>query len=336
MSTREWDIPGVSGHLCADERDTGRLDQTLALELVRVTEAAAIAAGRWVGRDTHHRGKTAAVNAMRELIMSVPMRGVVVLGDGEPVLVKGDDVGYGDGPVCDVGISAGDGALSPARDVPGSLAAIVVAEPGALYDPSPGAGMDKLAVGPDCVDVVDIRRPVAENLRAVARAKGVRASDVVVAVLNRTRHRELVHDIREAGARVHLLEGGDIAGAIAVASPESPVDLLLGTGTAADGVIAAAALSGLGGAVQARLRPADSTLGAFDTVLHTEDLVGGERVVFCASGVTSSELLTGVQHRSGRTITASIVVCSTPETVRMVRSEHRDGRWHEPEARRFA
>ena len=300
-------------------------DHTLALELVRVTEAAAIAADRWVGRGARNSGKAAAIDAMHKLIMPVPMRGVVVIGEGEkkdtPVLFKGERVGDGDGPACDIGISADDGTLSMAA----------AAERGAMYDPSPVLHMEKLAVGPDYVDVVDISRPVVENLRAVATVKGVRVSDVIVAVLNRPRHHELVREIREAGARVHLMEGGDVAGAIAAACPESQVDMLWGTGGAAEGVIAAAALFCMGGSLQARLRPQGFEQGGkkpeaghdADTVLCTGDLVRGENVLFCATGVTGSELLSGVQHHSGRTTTQSLVMCSSPHTMRFVKSEHR-------------
>ncbi|NIJ12634.1 fructose-1,6-bisphosphatase II [Saccharomonospora amisosensis] len=299
-------------------------DHTLALGLVPVTEAAALAAGRWVGRGDENSGKVAAVDAMHQLITSVSMRGVVVIGEDGKRLSGGEEVGDGDGPACDVGISAGDGALSAARDVPNALVAIAVAERGALYDPSPVRSMEKLAAGPDCAHVVDINRPVAKNLRAVAAAKGVRVADVVVAVLNRPWHRELVHQIREAGARVHLIEGGDIAAAIAAARPESPVDLLMGIGGAAEGVVAAAALSCLGGTLQARPRPEDSGPGgAAQEVLHTEDLVGGERILFCATGVTGSEVLSGVQQHSGRITTQSIVLCRSPRTVRVVKSQHR-------------
>ena len=324
MKTQEWDIPG------RPRVATEGFGQALALELVRVTEAAAIAAGGRLGLgDTN----AAATDAMHELLGSVRMRGVVVVGQGRkrdtPVLFTGEDVGSGDGPECDVAVTAGDGALSPVRDVPCSLSAIVVAEHGALFGPSPGASMEKLAVGPDCVDVVDIRRPVAENLRAVAKAKDVRVSDVVVGVLNRPRHRDLVHEIRDAGARVHLLEGGDVSGAIAVARPESPLDILLGTGGAAEGVIAAGALTCSGGSLQARLLPEGK-------VLHTEDLVGGENILFCATGVTGSELLRGVQHYSGRVITHSLVMSSKPETVRMVRSERPHAARREQEGRRTA
>lgn len=310
-------------------------DHTLALELVRVTEAAAIAAGQWVGRGDRSSGKVAAIDAMHELVMSVPMRGVVVIGAGEkrdtPALFTGEDVGDGQGPACDIAISAVDGTLSMARDVPNALAVVAVAERGAMYEPPPAFRMEKLAVGGDCADLVDIDLPVTDNVRAVAKAKGVRAADVTVAVLNRPRHRELVREIRDAGARVHLIEGGDIAGAIAAARPESPVDMLLGTGGAAEGVVAAAALSCMGGSLQARLRPSDSeqrekaleTGHDPDKVRHTGDLVGGENILFCATGLTANELLRGVEHHSDHTTTESIVLCSRPDTARIVRTEHR-------------
>lgn len=339
MRTQERAAPEAPSDFRVAQRDVGsaaataRPDHTLALELVRVTEAAAMAAGRWVGHGDKNSGRVAAVEAMHELVMSVSMRGVVVISEGEqaerPVLFRGEHVGDGAGPLCDIGISAGDGALSIARDVPNALTAIAVAERGALYDPSPVRSMQKLAVGVDYVDVVDINRSVAENLRAVATVKGARVSDVIVAVLNRPRHRELVHEIRDAGARVHLIEGGEVAGAIAAARLESPVDMLLGTGSAAEGVIAAAALSCMGGALQARLRPDDSEPGEqpgtgpdSGEVLHTGDLVRGGRILFCATGVTNSEVLRGVRHHAGRTTTQSIVLCSEPDTVRIIRSEH--------------
>lgn len=307
----------------------GGPDEALALELMRVTEAAAIAAARWVGRGDEDGGKVAALDAMRDTIMSVSMRGVVVVGAGPrkdgAVLGNGAEVGDGEGPVCDIGISAGDGSLSIARDVPYALTALAVAERGAMFEPSPGLAMEKLAVGPDYIDLVDLRRPLAENLCAVAKAKAeyIGLSDVVVAVLNRPRHRELIREIQDAGARVHLIEGGEVAGAIAAARPESPVDLFVGTGGAAEGVIAAAALSCLGGALQARLLPAEGAGHDFDEVLHTDDLVRGDKVCFCATGVTGSELLRGVQHDGGRTTTQSIVLRAHPETVRIVKSEHR-------------
>ncbi|NBH03097.1 fructose-bisphosphatase class II, partial [Amycolatopsis sp. SID8362] len=265
--------------------------------------------------------RAAAAGAMHDHLATVLMRGTVVVGEGEkddtPILFRGEAAGAGDGPECDVALSVGDGTLSPVKDVSRSLSAIAVAERGALYEPPPDAVVEKLAVGADCAAVVDITRPVAENVRAVAEVKDVRVSDVVVAVLNRSRHRQLAQEIHDAGARVHLLEGGEIAGAVAAARPESAIDLLLGTGGAAEGVIAAAALSCLGGAMQVRLEPGGGK------VFHVGDLVRGERVLFCATGVTTSELLRGVQYHPGRGTTQSMVLCSRPDTVRMVKSEHR-------------
>ncbi|TNC18948.1 fructose-bisphosphatase class II family protein [Amycolatopsis alkalitolerans] len=314
MKTQESGIPVPT---------SGSPDHTLALELVRVTEAAAIAAARWVGRGDEGRGKVAAVDAMHGTLRSVSMRGMVVVGEDprrDPaVLCHGADIGDGDGPACDIAISVGDGALSPARDVPSALAAVAVAESGAMFEP-PARVMEKLAVGPDYVGFVDLDRPVAENLRAVAKVKDGRTADVVVAVLNRPRHRELVREIRDAGARVHLIEGGDVAGAIAAARPDSPVDMLLGTGDAAEGVIAAAGLACLGGAFQARLR--SETGRDSREILHADDLVRGESVLFCATGVTDSELLRGVLYHEGRTTTHSMVLCAKPETVRIVKSAH--------------
>jgi fructose-1,6-bisphosphatase II len=312
MTTAQWG----SGTVAAGP------DEALALELVRVTEAAAIVAGRGVG---HGRwsSRAAATVAMHDHLASVPVRATVVLGggepDGTPVLRPGDAAGSGDGPPCDLGVGVSSGTPAPVTGVPDSLAAIAVAEPGALYTPPPSpGGVQKLAVGPGCAGVVDITRPVAENLRAVAAVKGVRVSDVEVAVLDRPWHRELAQEVREAGARVRALQGGDLAGAIAAASPESPVDVLLGTGGAAECVLAAAALTCLGGALQLRLRS-----GGADTVLDTGDLVRGGSVLFCATGVTTGELLPGVRYHAGRATTRSAVLCSEPDTRRMIESEHR-------------
>ncbi|WP_329059209.1 fructose-bisphosphatase class II [Amycolatopsis sp. NBC_01480] len=336
MRTHERGTSEAPGRAAAAEGVfawNGGLDDALALELVPVTEAAALAAGRWAGH-SGDSARLAAVDATHTGLRSVPMRGVVVLGAGAredtPALFHGAEVGYGDGPACDVGISFGDGALSETRDVPCALTAIAVAERGAMLDPPPEFDLEKLVVAADFADVVDLTRPVAENVRMLAAAKGVRVSDVVVAVLNRPRHVALAREIQDAGARLHLLEGGEIAGAVATARAERQVDLLLGTGSAAQGVIAAAALSCLGGSMQARLVPRDARrAGEPGTggVLRTEDLVRGENVVFCATGVTSSELLGGIRNEgAGRAIAQSVVLCSNPDTVRTVRSEHRYAR----------
>ncbi|OZM75401.1 fructose-bisphosphatase class II [Pseudonocardia sp. MH-G8] len=297
-------------------------DQALALELVRVTEAAAIAAGRWVGRGERGSGEAAATVAMYEHLMSAPLRGVVVIGRGgrsdSPVLCAGDAVGFGDGPVCDVAVSVGDGALSADEDVPSSVAAIAVAEHGALFAPPSSQVVERLAIGSEYADAVDITRPVAENLRAVAAAKGVRVSELVVAVTDGLRDRELADEICGAGARLQVLAGGDVMGAVAAAHPESAVDVAWGTAGAAEAVVAAAALSCMGGSLQVRLRCDGS-----DEVLRTRDLVRDGRVLFIATGVTTGELLRGVRYPTGRTTTESMVLCSAPDTAWTIGSEQR-------------
>ncbi|WP_275295704.1 fructose-bisphosphatase class II [Amycolatopsis sp. La24] len=318
MKSKEWGL--------AAAETARRPDDALALELVRGTESAALAAGRWAGHRDDSAG-LAAMDAMHTSLRSVAMDGVVVLGAGSqddaPALFHGAEVGTGQGPVCDIAISIGDGVLSEAKDVPRALTAVAVSARGAMADLASQHSMEKLAVGPGLADVVDITRPVAENLRRIAGAKGVRVSDVVVATLNRRRHVELAREIQDAGARVHLVEGGEVAGAVAAARPEHPIDVFLCTGNAVEGVIAAAALSCLGGSMQARVAP-EGPAERPGTVLRTEDLVGKESVVFCASGVTSSELLRGVRNDgAGRTTVRSLVLCSDPDTVRAIRSEHR-------------
>ena len=310
-------------------------DRNLALELVRVTEAGAMAAGRYVGRGDKNGGDGAAVDAMRTLVGSVSMRGVVVIGEGEkdeaPMLFNGEEVGNGNGPQCDVAVDPVDGTTLMAKGMPNALAVLALAERGAMFDPSAVFYMQKLAVGPECADVVDIDRPVRDNLRAVAKAKGVRVSDVSVAVLDRPRHEQLVHDIREAGARIRFISDGDVAGAIAAARPESGVDMLLGVGGTPEGIISACALACMGGALQAKLWPTDDAerrrvLDAGhdpDRVLHTTDLVRGENIFFCATGVTDGDLLRGVRYRAGGVSTHSLVMRSRSGTVREISAYHR-------------
>ncbi|MGW0523101.1 class II fructose-bisphosphatase [Crossiella sp. NPDC003009] len=310
-------------------------DRNLALELVRVTEAAAIAAGRWVGRGDKNGGDGAAVDAMRKLIGTVSMRGVVVIGEGEkdeaPMLFNGEQVGNGDGPDCDVAVDPIDGTTLMAKGMPNALAVLAVAERGAMYDPSAVFYMQKLAVGPDAADVVDLDAPVAENIRRVAKAKHTDVADVTVCILDRPRHEALVKEVREAGARIHFISDGDVAGAISAARPSTGVDLLLGIGGTPEGIIAAAALKCMGGAIQARLWPKDDeererALAAghdLDRVLTTDDLVRGDNVFFCATGITDGDLLRGVHYRSGGCTTQSIVMRSKSGTLRMIDGYHR-------------
>ena len=310
-------------------------DRNLALELVRVTEAAAMAAGRFVGRGDKNGGDGAAVDAMRKLIGSVSMRGTVVIGEGEkdeaPMLYNGEEVGNGDGPECDVAVDPVDGTTLMAKGMPNALAVLAVAERGAMFDPSAVFYMEKLAVGAEYADVVDIDATVRDNLRAVARRKGVGLADVTVVVLDRPRHDDLVQEIRDAGARIRFITDGDVAGAIAAARHESDVDILLGVGGTPEGIIAASAISCLGGSFQARLWPKDAeerekALAAghdLDRVLHTDDLVHGENIFFCATGVTNGDLLRGVQYRAGGASTQSLVMRSKSGTVRLIDGYHR-------------
>lgn len=310
-------------------------DRNLAMELVRVTEAAAMAAGRWVGRGDKNGGDGAAVDAMRQLISSVSMRGVVVIGEGEkdeaPMLFNGEEVGNGEGPFCDVAVDPIDGTTLMAKGMPNALAVLAVAERDAMFDPSAVFYMEKIAVGPEAADAIDITAPVAENIRRVARAKEIDVADVTVCVLDRPRHEQIVTEIREAGARIAFISDGDVAGAIAAARPTSGVDMLYGVGGTPEGIITAAALKCMGGEIQGRLWPQDDAerekaLAAghdLDEVLTTAELVRGENVFFCATGITDGPLLRGVHYRGGGATTQSIVMRSKSGTVRLIDGYHR-------------
>jgi fructose-1,6-bisphosphatase II len=309
-------------------------DRNLALELVRVTEAAAMAAGRWVGRGDKNGGDAAAVDAMRALIGTVSMRGVVVIGEGEkdeaPMLYNGEEVGDGTGPLCDVAVDPIDGTTLMAKGMPNSIAVIAVAERGSMFDPSAVFYMDKIAAAPYAADVVDITAPVLENIRRVAKAKGTGVEDVTVCILDRPRHQELIQQVRESGARIKFISDGDVAGAISAARPDTGVDLLMGIGGTPEGIIAAAALRCMGGVIQAKLWPRDDeerhkALDAghdLDRVLLTDDLVGGDDIFFCATGVTDGELLRGVRYLPDGVQTESIVMRSKSGTIRLIDSVH--------------
>ncbi len=310
-------------------------DRNLAMELVRVTEAAAMAAGRWVGRGDKNGGDGAAVDAMRQLIGSVSMRGVVVIGEGEkdeaPMLFNGEEVGNGEGAWCDVAVDPIDGTTLMAKGMPNSVAVLAVAERGAMFDPSAVFYMEKLAVGPEAADVIDLTAPVSENIRRTAAAKGIDVADVTVCVLDRPRHESLVGEIRRTGARIHFLSDGDVAGAISAARPNTGVDLLYGIGGTPEGIITAAAIKCMGGAMQGRLWPRDDderdrALAAghdLDRVLTADELVRGDNVFFCATGITDGDLLRGVHYRAGGCTTQSIVMRSKSGTVRMIDGYHR-------------
>ncbi|TCP56284.1 fructose-1,6-bisphosphatase II [Tamaricihabitans halophyticus] len=310
-------------------------DRNLALELVRVTEAAAMSAGRWVGRGDKIGGDQAAVDAMRKLIGTVSMNGVVVIGEGEkdeaPMLYNGEQVGAGSGPHCDVAVDPIDGTTLMSKGMPNAIAVLAVAERGAMFDPSAVFYMEKLAVGPEAADVVDITAPVRENIRRVAKAKQSDVSDVTVCILDRPRHEQLVREVREAGARIRFISDGDVAGAISAARTTTGVDMLLGIGGTPEGIIAACAMKCLGGELQGRLWPKDNeerdrAIAAgvdLDQVLRNDDLVTGDNAFFCATGITDGDLLRGAHYRAGGCTTQSIVMRSKSGTVRLIDGYHR-------------
>jgi fructose-1,6-bisphosphatase II len=324
----------TTGATPAEGRRREAPDRNLALELVRVTEAAAMAAGRWVGRGDKIGGDGAAVDAMRKLIGTVSMNGIVVIGEGEkdqaPMLYNGEQVGDGSGPYCDVAVDPIDGTTLMAKGMPNAIAVLAATERGAMFDPSAVFYMEKLAVGPESADVVDLTAPIGENIRQVARAKNSDVSDVTVCILDRPRHEQLVRDVRQAGARIRFISDGDVAGAISAARPDTGVDMLVGIGGTPEGIIAACALKCMGGVIQARLWPKDDderrkALDAghdLDRVLRTDDLVSGDNAFFCATGITDGDLLRGVRYYADSVRTESIVMRSKSGTIRLLDSLH--------------
>ena len=305
-------------------------DRNIAMELVRVTEAGAMAAARWIGRGDKDAADKAAVDAMRYVLDSVAMRGVVVIGEGEkdeaPMLYNGEEVGSGEGPEVDVAVDPLEGTRLAALGQPNAICVIAVAERGTMLFPGAAVYMEKIAVGPAAIKAIDITRTPAENVRAVADALGKSPRAVDVVVLERDRHEELVVELREAGARVRLIRDGDVAPSIAAAQPGTGVDMLYGIGGTPEGVISAAALKCVGGGIQGRLWPRseDERQQLVDAgldparVLYTDDLVSGEDVFVAATGVTTGALLTGVQYGQGGATTDSIVMRSRSGTVRRV------------------
>ncbi|MER5533669.1 class II fructose-bisphosphatase [Streptomyces mirabilis] len=310
-------------------------DRNLALELVRVTEAAAMAAGRWVGRGDKIGADGAAVRAMRTLVSTVSMNGVVVIGEGEkdeaPMLFNGERVGDGTGPECDIAVDPIDGTTLTAKGMENAIAVLAAADRGTMFDPSAVFYMDKLVTGPEAADFVDINAPVSVNIRRVAKAKKSSPEDVTVVILDRPRHEGIIKEIRETGARIKLISDGDVAGSILALREGTGIDLLLGVGGTPEGIISACAVKCLGGTIQGKLWPKDDeerqrALDAghdLDRVLLTDDLVSGENVFFVATGITDGELLRGVRYRAETATTESIVMRSKSGTVRQIRSEHR-------------
>ena len=310
-------------------------DRNLAMELVRVTESAALAAGRWVGRGDKNGGDGAAVDAMRELLSSVSMRGVVVIGEGEkdeaPMLYNGEEVGNGEGPDCDVAVDPIDGTTLMAEGRPNSISVIAVSERGTMYDPSAVFYMDKIAVGPEAKGAININESVEWNINSVAKAKGIDVADLTVIVLDRPRHADLIGEIRQAGAKIRLISDGDVAGAVAAADDYSTVDMLMGVGGTPEGIITAVAMKCMGGEIQGKLWPKDDAerqkaIDAghdLDRVLTNDILVRGENSFFCATGVTNGDMLRGVTYRPNGATTRSLVMRSKSGTVRRIEAVHK-------------
>jgi fructose-1,6-bisphosphatase II len=319
---------GAAGDLPPDP------DRNLALELVRVTEAAAIAAGRFMGRGDKERVDQAAVDAMRPVLASIAMDGIVVIGEGEkdeaPMLYNGERVGNGSRPAVDVAVDPVDGTTLTAKSLPDALAVIALAERGAMFDPGPCVYMEKLAVAGDVADVVELEAPIEDNLDAIAGARGKRPEEITVAILDRPRHADLVQRVLATGARIKFMLDGDVAGAIMAADEHSSVDLLVGIGGTPEGVIAACALKCLDGAIYGKLYPRDEEErhAALDEgydlerVLTTDDLVAGGDVFFAATGVTDGELLRGVRYGPRRVLTQSLSMRSKSGAVRVIEGRH--------------
>jgi fructose-1,6-bisphosphatase II len=310
-------------------------DRNLALELVRVTEAAALAAARWMGRGDKEAADQAAVDAMRILMDTVPMDGVVVIGEGEkdnaPMLYNGEQIGNGEPPVVDIAVDPIDGTTLTSKGMNGAIAVVALAERGTMFDPGPCVYMEKIVVGEQAADVIDLDAPIADNLQKIAKAKGGGVSDITVCILERDRHEQLVKEVREAGARIRFITDGDVAGAISAARANSGVDVLIGIGGTPEGVISACAIKCLGGQHLGRLWPRndDERQRAIDAgydldkVLTADDLVSGQDVFFACTGITDGDLVDGVRYDGDHARTQSVVMRSRSGTVRIVEAIHR-------------
>jgi fructose-1,6-bisphosphatase II len=315
--------------------DKQRPDRNLALELVRTTEAAALAASRWMGRGDKNGADGAAVDAMRVVLDTVPMDGIVVIGEGEkdeaPMLFNGERIGDGTPMLTDIAVDPVEGTTLTARGQANAISVIAVSERGTMFDPGPCFYMEKIAVGPDAVGAIDIRRSPTDNIHAVAEAKGESVRDITVVILDRPRHEDLIKEVRATGARIRLITDGDVAAAISTAWPDTGADLLLGIGGTPEGVITAAAMKCMGGEQQGRLWPRNdderhaAIAAGYDLarVLTNEDLVAGDNCFFAATGITDGELLKGVHYDSRGATTQSLVMRSKSGTVRQVNARHR-------------
>ncbi|RAZ69501.1 class II fructose-bisphosphatase [Planococcus maitriensis] len=309
------------------------MERSLSMELVRITEAAAIASSKWMGRGLKNEADDAATEAMRTVFDTIPMRGTVVIGEGEmdeaPMLYIGEELGSGDGPEVDVAVDPVEGTNIVAAGGWNAIAVLAIADRGNLLN-APDMYMDKIAVGPESVGKIDINAPVIDNLRAVAKAKNKDIEDVVATILDRPRHAQIIKEIREAGARIKLINDGDIAGAINTAFDQTGVDILFGTGGAPEGVISAVGLKCLGGEIQGKLVPQDDEerqrcldMGLdVDKVLMMDDLVKGDDAIFAATGITDGELLRGVQLKGSFAESHTLVMRAKSGTVRFVEGRH--------------
>lgn len=310
-------------------------DRNLALELVRVTEAAAMAASRWMGRGDKNGADGAAVEAMRTVLQTVPMDGVVVIGEGEkdeaPMLYNGERIGDGTPPETDIAVDPVEGTTLTSLGRGNAISVIAMSERGTMFDPGPCFYMEKIAVGPEAVGVVDITASPTENLHAVAKAKGESVRDITAVILDRDRHADLIAEVRAAGARVRLIQDGDVIGAVSTAWPDTGADILFGIGGTPEGVIAAAAMKCMGGEIQGRLWPRNederkAAVAAgynLERVLMTDDLVQGDNCFFSLTGITDGEVLKGVHYDSRGASTQSLVMRSKSGTVRLVNARHR-------------
>ena len=310
-------------------------DRNIGMELVRVTEAAAMAAARWMGRGDKEAADGAAVDAMRAVLKGVSMDGIVVIGEGEkdeaPMLYNGESIGDGHPPAVDIAVDPIDGTTLTSLGRPNALSVIALAERGTMFNPGPCVYMEKIAVGPEAADAIDLTASVKANLKWVSKALRKDVADVTAVILDRPRHEHIIKECREAGARIRLIPDGDVAGAISTAWPESGADILFGVGGTPEGVIAACALKALGGAIQGRLWPRndDERQRAVDAgydldqVLTLDDLVSGEDVFFAATGITDGELLRGVRFRGDGANTQSLVMRSKSGTIRKMDATHR-------------
>ncbi len=309
-------------------------DRNIALELVRVTEAAALAASPWVGGGDKEAADGAAVDAMRLILDTVPMDGVVIIGEGEkdeaPMLYNGERIGDGSPPAVDIAVDPIDGTTLTAKGRGNAIAVIALSESGTMFDPGPCVYMEKIAVGPRAKGAIDITKSVTENLQAVAAAKGESIRQLTAVILERDRHDDLIAEVREAGARIRLIPDGDVAGAISTAWPDSGADILFGVGGTPEGVITAAALKSMGGEIQGRLWPRNdderqAALDAgydLDQVLTQDTLVAGDNCFFAATGITDGELLKGVHFTTNGATTQSLVMRSKSGTIRLVNAIH--------------